>query len=115
MKPHTKPALWAMPAAQGRDRADYPPPCTNVGRFVGALTQFVGERGSVQHVRADSDDLPPWMWAIARAAVVRARFGPGQLGGRDVERRIRVEAVFESRALPPAHGVPTPARPDEHP
>ena len=68
------------------------------GRYTAVLSLFIDEQGFVQRVRVDDDRLPPALREQATAAFTGVRYSPGQLQGRDVKSRIRVEVSFEAEA-----------------
>jgi periplasmic protein TonB len=69
------------------------------GRFVGELTLFIDETGTVVRVRSEGETLPPVLEDAARSAFMNVRFRPGELAEHGaVKSRIRVEVVFESGA-----------------
>lgn len=67
-----------------------------IGQQVGTLSLFIDEQGRVQEVVGDAPLLPPAMAQAARDTFMQARFSPGELHGRAVKSRLRVEAVFDS-------------------
>lgn len=67
------------------------------GRHSSELTLFIDETGRVARVRVDGNELPPAMEEAARNAFINARFRSGELDGRAVKSRIRIEVVFDSR------------------
>jgi len=68
-------------------------------RHVGILSLFIDEDGRVHHVAADDAALPPAFEQAAREAFMAARFSPGQIDGRLVKSRVRVEVVFDNLPL----------------
>lgn len=67
------------------------------GRFRAVMTLFVDETGQVLRVRLEPDEagtLPPVLEDSARQAFLAGRFEPGELGGRAVRSRLRVEVEF---------------------
>lgn len=71
------------------------------GQFRAALTLFIEADGRVSRVRlepdadaADGGSLPPVLEDSARQAFLASPFEPGELGGRAVRSRLRVEVQF---------------------
>ncbi|UUX96549.1 energy transducer TonB [Aquabacterium sp. J223] len=65
--------------------------------LTGTLALFIDESGFVREVHAEDDSLPPVFREAARSAFLKARFRPGELDGRPVRSRLRVEVAFEAR------------------
>ena len=76
---------------------DYPPLADDSGRHISELSLFIDEAGRVTRVRVDGEALPPVLEQAARAAFMNARFRPGEVEGRAVKSRIRIEVVFDAR------------------
>ncbi|MBT2324984.1 energy transducer TonB [Variovorax paradoxus] len=72
---------------------------TQVGRHVGILSLFIDEEGRVQRVTGHEPLLPPVLEEAARKAFMDAQFAPGELDGRPVKSRTRVEVVFDNVPL----------------
>jgi hypothetical protein len=68
----------------------------SLSRYLGVLSLFIDEQGRVEHISADEPYLPPAFEAAARHAFMTAQFSPGQIDGRAVKSRQRVEVVFDS-------------------
>lgn len=66
-------------------------------RYTGVLSLFIDEEGHVKHVAAEGVTLPPTFEQVARETFMAAPFLPGQLEGRAVKSRQRVEVVFDNR------------------
>ena len=71
------------------------------GHFRAALTLFIEHDGRVSRVRlepdadaADGGSLPPVLEDSARQAFLASPFEPGELGGRAVRSRLRIEVEF---------------------
>jgi len=65
-------------------------------RYVGVLSLFIDEEGHVKHVAAEGILLPPAFEQVARNAFSAASFSSGQMDGRAVKSRQRVEVVFDN-------------------
>ncbi|WP_167481181.1 energy transducer TonB [Acidovorax cavernicola] len=77
-----------------------PPPGELVGdRLVGILSLFIDEQGHVERVDAEEPTLPPAFEQAAREAFIAAEFSPGEIDGRAVKSRLRVEVVFDNTSL----------------
>lgn len=74
--------------------------------YVGELSLFIDETGRVVRIRSDGTPLPQALDDAAREAFAKARFTPGELEGRKVRSRIRVEVTFDERprTAPPDAG-----------
>ncbi len=96
-----RPLLTVPPVAQAPVLIGEPTGATQTGRYVGILSLFIDEEGRVQYVAADEPALPPLYEQAARDAFIAARFSPGQVDGRAVKSRVRVEVVFDSTPLSP--------------
>ncbi len=68
-------------------------------RRVGVLALYIDETGRVHHIESDEPRLPPPYERAAREAFMTAVYTPGQLDGRVVKSRIRVEVVFDNTPL----------------
>jgi hypothetical protein len=96
--------LSQPPQPLGELRLVYPDDAPDSGRYVLEITLYIGTDGQVRGVDLRSDDEPPAAVArAARAAFGAWRFQPGQLEGRPVPSRMRIEATYESvaAAAPP--------------
>jgi periplasmic protein TonB len=77
----------------------YPDVDASAGRYVGQLTLFIDEHGTVVRVHPEGDALPPEFEQVARNAFLSVRFRPGEMQEHGpVKSRIRVEVVFEGGA-----------------
>lgn len=88
-----------------------------IGRYSGVLVLYIDEQGRVRRIEAEQPALPEAMERAAREAFLGARFLPGQVDGRVVKSRIRIEVVFDDGPLPAASaasaesGIASAARP----
>ena len=91
--------LSVAPAPLAPVLIDYPAFQGDAGRYVGELSLFIDETGTVVKVRVeDGDALPPPLQAAARDAFLNARFRPGEVADLGVVKsRIRIEVTFDSR------------------
>ncbi len=65
--------------------------------YAGVLSLFIDETGRVVRIRAEGEPLPEALDHAAREAFGRARFHPGEVDGRKVRSRIRIEVTFDER------------------
>ena len=94
-----RPLLTVVPVAQTPVIIASPPGEPALGKLTGILSLFIDEDGSVHHIAADEPLLPPAFDMAAREAFMGARFKPGELDGRVVKSRLRVEVVFDDTPL----------------
>ncbi|WP_196305726.1 energy transducer TonB [Variovorax paradoxus] len=96
--------LSAPPSALMPIVLDAPEGAFAAGRYVGVLSIFIDEEGRVRHVDVaeEGSTLPPPFEQVAREAFSAALFSPGQMDGRTVKSRQRVEVVFDN--TPAGHG-----------
>ncbi|MDM0035966.1 energy transducer TonB [Variovorax sp. J22P271] len=104
-----RPLLSVPPVAQSLVIIAAPEGLADLDRHVGILSLFIDEDGRVHHVSADEAALPPAFEQAAREAFMAARFSPGQIDGRLVKSRVRVEVVFDSIPLLPAAPLTSPS------
>jgi len=94
-----RPLLSVGPAASVPVLIDTPAGDFGVARHVGILSLFIDEDGVVRHVAGSDPLLPALLEQAAREAFMAARFTPGEVDGRPVKSRIRVEVVFDNTPL----------------
>jgi len=94
-----RPLLSVGPAASTPVVIDTPTGDFGVARHVGILSLFIDEEGVVRHVAGSDPLLPALLEQAAREAFMAARFTPGEVDGRPVKSRIRVEVVFDNTPL----------------
>lgn len=94
--------------AEPMDLIVIPDPGVDLGAGVKSvtLTIFINENGRVDRIKFDSGEVPAAMAEAARQAFARARFTPGQINGKHVKARMRVEVSFE--ATLPGSSTPLP-------
>ena len=88
--------LSVAPSPIGPVVIDYPAIRAARDRYVSELSLFIDESGRVSRVRVDGQALPREFEEAARSAFLGVRFQPGQLEGRVVRSRIRVEVSFDT-------------------
>jgi hypothetical protein len=76
-----------------------PPPGMEATRYLGVLSLYIDELGQVQHVEAHEPFFPAALEAIARGTFMAVPFSPGQVDGRAVKSRLRVEVEFDNTPL----------------
>ncbi|MCR8957674.1 energy transducer TonB [Variovorax sp. S2] len=91
----TRSQLSAPPVAKTAIVLEPPPGQLVAGRVAGILLLFIDEQGRVQRVDAEESALPPAFEQAAREAFMAAEFSPGEIDGRAVKSRQRVEVVFD--------------------
>lgn len=95
----TRSLLTVAPAPLAPVLIRYPDLAGVDGRYIGELTLFIDETGTVVRVRCEDNALPPALEEAARNAFMSVRFQPGELADHGaVKSRIRVEVVFEGGA-----------------
>lgn len=92
-------ALTVRPAPRGVVQIDYPAFEGERDYYVSELVLLVDETGVVSRVLVAGPPLPAPLDGAARSAFSQALFTPGELDGRAVRSRIRVEVVFDSRRI----------------
>lgn len=92
--------LSTPPIAKTAIVLESPPNEIGAGRLVGVLLLFIDEQGRVQRIEAEEPTLPPAFEQAAREAFLGAEFSPGEIDGRAVRSRQRVEVVFDYAPLP---------------
>ncbi len=78
------------------------PELAPAGRFRAVLTLFIDDRGVVQRVRIDEADdsgLPPVLEDAARQTFLHSPFTPGELDGRPIRSRLRIEIEYATEPL----------------
>ncbi len=60
------------------------------------LTLLIGESGRVDRIIVETDRVPEALESAARKAFEQARFVPGQINGKPVKSRMRIEVRFEA-------------------
>lgn len=92
-----RPKLSVVPVAQQalilEWPVDAPPPA---GHYHGVASLYIDEQGIIQHIRFDDDGLPEVLRDQVRSALATVRYSPGQVKGRIVKSRIRLELSFEA-------------------
>jgi len=72
-----------------------------LGARIGVLAIYIDEAGRVRDVQGQEPRLPPQLEDLVRQTFLAARYAPGQRDGRAVRSRIRIEVVFQGRAVAP--------------
>jgi hypothetical protein len=94
-----RPLLSVAPVALAPVLVEAPPDDTEIARRVGILSLFIDDEGKVQRIEAEEPSLPEAFEQAARDAFMAVRFSPGQVEGRAVKSRVRVEVVFDNTPL----------------
>jgi len=90
-------ALTVPPVIRSSVAVPYPMFEADIGHYVARLSVFIDETGSVRRVDVETEDLPDPLKVAARDAFVNAEFTPGELEGRAVRSRLRIEVSFDGR------------------
>jgi protein TonB len=93
-------ALTAGPRPQTPVVIDYPYFDGEADRYAGEFDVFIDDTGGVVRVASATPDLPGILANAVREAFLTARFSPGEVEGRPVRSRMRIEVTFDSRRLP---------------
>lgn len=91
-----RPLLSVAPVAQQSVLLDWPADAPPAGRYSAVLALFIDEQGVVQRVQVDQGELPQALRQHAVQTFAGIRFSPGQVDGRVVKSRIRIEVSFEA-------------------
>jgi len=94
-----RPMLTIAPRALTPVVIDYPRFDGEADFYSGEFDLFIDDDGSVARVTAATADLPGILGNAVREAFLSARFAPGELQGRPVRARIRIEVTFDSRKI----------------
>lgn len=78
---------------------DYPRFDGEADFYSGEFDLFIDDDGSVARVTVATPDLPGILGNAVNEAFLSARFAPGELEGRPVRARIRIEVTFDSRKI----------------
>ena len=91
-------ALTVPPVARSAIVVPYPVFEADTGRYAARLSLFIDETGSVRRVEIETEDLPEPLRIAVRDVFMSAEFQPGELDGRPVRSRLRVEVSFDGPA-----------------
>jgi protein TonB len=92
-------ALTIAPRALTPVVIDYPRFDGEADFYSGEFDLFIDDDGSVARVAVATPDLPGILGDAVHGAFMSARFAPGELEGRPVRARIRIEVTFDSRKI----------------
>ena len=96
-----RPQLTVAPRPSADIVLVYPADGPADGRFVATVTLYIDDEGWVRRVDVTGDEtLPAALRLAARESFGGTRFSPGEVDGIVVKSRLRIEAIYESRALP---------------
>jgi protein TonB len=93
-------ALTAGPRPLTPVVIDYPYFDGEADQYAGKFDLFIDDTGGVVRVASATPDLPGILANAVREAFLTARFSPGEVEGRPVRSRMRIEVTFDSRRLP---------------
>ncbi len=79
---------------------DYPAFAGERELYAGEFDLLIDDTGGVVRVLSVASDLPLILSDAVRDAFLSARFDPGEIEGRPVRSRLRIEVTFDSRRLP---------------
>lgn len=91
-------ALTVPPVARSAIVVPYPVFEADTGHYAARLSLFIDETGSVRRVEIETEDLPEPLKIAVRDVFMSAEFQPGELDGRAVRSRLRVEVSFDGPA-----------------
>ncbi len=74
----------------------WPENLLSLGKSVAVFVVHIDQFGIVREVFADDENNFTGLEGVVRGAFLGTRFSPGQIDGRPVRSRIRIEVVFES-------------------
>lgn len=92
--------LTVGPRPQAAVLIDYPYFDGEADQYIGEFDLFIDDIGGVVRVASATPDLPGILGNAVREAFLAARFSPGEVEGRPVRSRVRIEVTFDSRRLP---------------
>lgn len=90
-------ALSVVPRALQPVLIDFPQFVGAFDRYAAEFDIFINDTGGVVRVRSLDPTLPPILVQAVRDAFLPARFSPGEVDGRPVRSRFRVEVTFDSQ------------------
>jgi len=93
-------ALTRAPRAQAPVAIDYPYFDGEADHYTGEFDLFIDDTGGVVRVATATPDLPGILTHAVREAFLAARFVPGEVDGRPVRSRVRIEVTFDSQRSP---------------
>ena len=93
-------ALTVGPRPQYTVVVDYPYFDGEADQYAGEFDVFIDDTGGVVRVASATPDLPGILANAVREAFLTARFSPGEVEGRPVRSRMRIEVTFDSRRMP---------------
>jgi protein TonB len=88
--------LTVGPKAQGPVVIDYPFFDGEADHYLGEFDLFIDDRGGVVRVVSVTESFPGLLVQAVRSAFLAARFTPGEVQGRPVRSRVRIEVTFDS-------------------
>jgi hypothetical protein len=88
-------ALTVPPVTRSAIVVPYPVFEADTGHYAARLSLFIDETGSVRRVDIETEDLPEPLKIAVRDVFMSAEFQPGEVDGRPVRSRLRVEVNFE--------------------
>jgi protein TonB len=95
-------ALTVAPRPLAAVLVDYPYFDGEAEQYIGEFDLFIDDAGGVVRVANATPALPGILANAVRETFLAARFAPGEIDGRRVRSRMRIEVTFDSRRLPPS-------------
>ena len=89
--------LTTAPKPRAPVVVDYPAFDGEADQYTALFDLFIDDAGGVVRVVASTPDLPGILSNAVREAFLAARFVPGEIDGRPVRSRMRIEVTFDSR------------------
>ena len=89
--------LTTAPKPKAPVVVDYPAFDGEADQYAALFDLFIDDAGGVVRVVASTPDLPGILSNAVREAFLAARFVPGEIDGRPVRSRMRIEVTFDSR------------------
>ena len=78
---------------------DFPALASEADRYAGEFELLIDDTGGVVRVLAATPELPSLLVDAVRTAFLSASFIPGEIKGRPVRSRIRIEVTFDAHGL----------------
>ena len=92
--------LTTAPKPRAPVVVDYPYFDGEANHYTGEFDLFIDDNGGVVRVVDATPELPGILGRAVREAFLAARFSPGEVDGRPVRSRTRIEVTFDSRRQP---------------
>jgi periplasmic protein TonB len=93
-------ALTLVPKASAPVVIDFPSFAGEAEHYSGEFDLFIDDEGAVVRVLSASAELPRILANAVRDAFLPVRFSPGEVDGKPVRSRIRIEVSFDRQRTP---------------